>query len=94
MDLGNTIKELRKKKKKSQMSLAESSGITQTYLSLIEANKRVPTFNILEKISNALGISAPILIFYSMGDNDVPEDKKELYKILGPFFRKMIEKII
>ena len=50
MDIGNTIKEQRKRRKIQQQDLAERSGISQTYLSQIEGGSRVPTIDVLERL--------------------------------------------
>jgi len=49
MDL-KILKEIRKGKKINQTNLAKSIGITQTYLSLIETNKRNPSIEMVENI--------------------------------------------
>ncbi len=49
MDL-KILKEIRKGKKINQTNLAKSAGITQTYLSLIETNKRNPSIELVENI--------------------------------------------
>ena len=44
------LKEIRRGKKINQTNLAKSVGITQTYLSLIETNKRNPSIEMVENI--------------------------------------------
>ncbi len=93
MEFGTIIKETRKKKNISQGSFAESLGISQTYLSLIEKNKKKPSFDLLDEISKALNI--PVYYFMFKGlevDKDVPKEKREAYKQISPIIGSMIEK--
>ena len=66
MDLGITIKNIRKQKKQTQSEFAASCGITQTYLSQIESNQREPNLSTLKLISNGLNVPLPILFFLSL----------------------------
>ena len=54
---GKNIELWREKNKLSQRECAELLGITQAYLSEIEANKKVPSVLLLEAISNKTGKS-------------------------------------
>lgn len=55
-NIGNRIKELRTEQGLSQEQLALSSGITTTYLGLLERNLKNPTVKVLEQICSALHI--------------------------------------
>ena len=56
MTIGDKIRKIRIEKNMSQKKLANLTGISQTYISKIEENKRQPTFSKMVKIANALGI--------------------------------------
>ena len=56
MQVGDRIKFFRKKRKFSQYNLSRVSGVSQSYLSALEANEKSPTVNTLKKICRALGI--------------------------------------
>lgn len=56
-NIGNRIRELRTEQGLSQEQLALSSGITTTYLGLLERNLKNPTVKVLEQICNALSIN-------------------------------------
>jgi transcriptional regulator with XRE-family HTH domain len=47
----------RKAKRWSQKKLADKAGISQTYISELEAEKKQPTIPIVEKLASALGVS-------------------------------------
>lgn len=55
--IGKRIRELRIKKRLSQEQIALKAGITTAYLGQIEREEKNPTVKLVEKISNALGLS-------------------------------------
>ncbi len=60
-NIGSIIKDRRIKKGVSQNELANIAGITQTFLSLVEHGKRIPSYDVLKKIAKALGENASYL---------------------------------
>lgn len=56
------IKEVRLSKNLSQMELAKKSGISQSYLSELESNKKSPTLRLLCKIAEALNVQPEELV--------------------------------
>jgi len=48
---------LRNEKKWSQKKLSEMAGVSQTYISELEAGKKHPTVPIAQKLATALGVS-------------------------------------
>ncbi|MCF6263879.1 MAG: helix-turn-helix domain-containing protein [Xanthomonadales bacterium] len=62
MKLGEKIKLLRTEKSLTQPELADKAGIEQSYLSKLENDKAVPSFDIINRISMALGLSGMGLI--------------------------------
>lgn len=89
MDLGNIIKNIRKQKKLTQKEFASSCGITQTYLSQIESNHKDPNISVLKNISEKLDIPLPILFFLSLTDDDIQENKKNIFKMLNPLIKNL-----
>lgn len=57
-NIGSIIRERRVKKKISQSELASKAGITQTFLSLVEHGKRVPSYEVLHRIAEEIGEKA------------------------------------
>jgi XRE family transcriptional regulator, regulator of sulfur utilization len=90
MNLGQSIKNLRKKKGQSQEEFARSCGITQTYLSQIENNLKDPNLSILKIISDKLATPLPILFFLSMTEEDVQEEKRQAFKIISPSVKSLV----
>ena len=60
--LGLNLKRIRTKKKMSQGDIARALEVHRAYVSGIETGKRNPTLATLEKLANALGISASELL--------------------------------
>lgn len=94
MNLGNTIKEIRKRKGLKQNELAEKSHITQAYLSKIESNSKEPTISSLKSIAESLNIPLPILFFHAMTIDDVEPQKRDAFQIIFPSLKGMIESFI
>lgn len=90
MEIGNTIKELRKKKKLSQTELARLCGISQTSLSQIETDVSRPSRKTLEHICQVLEIPEQLIYLLSLEKEDIPDDKKDLYPKLFPVVKDMM----
>lgn len=64
-DFGEGLKKLRKNKGYSQLELATDLTLDQSYLGLIERNKRIPSIDITISIVNYFGLS--VEDFYNIG---------------------------
>lgn len=93
MDLGKAIHNVRKKKNLSQSKFSNLLGIDQSYLSLIENNRKKPSIKLLERVSNETDLPLPILLFFSLSEEDVKDDKKELFNIMFPKIKEMVSVI-
>ena len=62
IELGKRIRFLRLERKWSQEDLALAAGINKNYLSDLERGMRNPTFEVLDKISTAFGMSLSQLL--------------------------------
>ena len=60
--LGKNLRELRREKSLSQEDLAHDANIHRTYISDLERGARNPTITIVEKLANALGVTASRLL--------------------------------
>ncbi len=90
MDLGNVIRNMRKKKDMTQNEFASLCGITQTYLSQIESNLKEPNLSTLRTISEKLNIPLPILFFLSMTEDDVNPKKRKAFEIVSPSVKSLV----
>lgn len=94
MDLGNTIKSIRKGKGIQQNTFAQLCKLSQTYLSQIENNQKEPNISTLREIAKNLKISLPILFFLSLDENDIPEKKRSAFEIIKPSLKALISEIL
>ncbi|MCB1073811.1 MAG: helix-turn-helix transcriptional regulator [Chlamydiia bacterium] len=90
MKLGQIISSVRKEKGYKQGVLAKELGITQTYLSQIERDKKEPNLSLLKKIANVLRIPLPIIFFFALEANDLPESKREIFNNIFPEAKDLI----
>lgn len=74
MSIGNTIRMFRVTANPKQSELAERSGISVSYLSLLENDKREPTLSTIEGICKGLGIHVFVFLFAAALPNDMPYD--------------------
>lgn len=90
MDLGQTIKSIRKQKGLKQNQFAELCDITQAYLSQIENNLKEPNLSTLKVISDKLETPLPILFFLSLDNKDVKPEKVEAFKMIAPSVKSLV----
>lgn len=91
MNLGTTIKDIRKKRGQTQTEFAASVGITQTYLSQIENNNKEPNLSTLKDISDKLDLPLPILFFLSLNEDDISPDKRKAFEIVNPSVKSLVD---
>ena len=60
--LGQNMKRIRAKKKMSQGDIARALEVDRGYISNIESGKKNPTLATIQKLANALGVSADKLL--------------------------------
>lgn len=91
MDIGNAVKQLRLQKGLNQTEFAEKCGLSQSYLSSIEKNRKEPTLTILKNIANSLSIPTPVLVFFALEEDDIVDDsKKKAFTQLIPSIKNLI----
>ena len=69
--MGQAIQRARNERGMSQQELSEKTGITRTFLSLIETGSRLPSYDTLRRISSSLGRDAnELLVEAKLDDYD------------------------
>jgi transcriptional regulator with XRE-family HTH domain len=69
-----TIRYLRQSKRLPQVALAKQVGISSSYLSQLEGDKREATVPLLRRLANALGAPSALLFAAALaGDAPLPE---------------------
>lgn len=94
MNIGDTLRMLRKKRGLSQQDVAEKSNISRTYISQIERGDRNPSIDILESIGTGLSIPFPIISFLSLDINSIPESRREDYLKIEPTIMRMLDEFL
>lgn len=84
MDIGKAIYYLRKQRGLKQYEFARICTISPTSLSLIENGSRNPSARTVKKISEYFGIPVPLIHLLGLEESDVPDSKKEIYKVIYP----------
>lgn len=93
LNLGNSLKELRKQKGISQQRLAELLECTQTHLSLVESGKKNFSSAMLDKLEEVTGIPAIVLMWRNLTVESISEEKQELFVQLKPALDTLIDTI-
>jgi transcriptional regulator with XRE-family HTH domain len=71
MDFGRSLRLCRASRGLSQRELAGMSGISVSYLSLLEKNLRDPALSVVEKIASALNVPVSILLFLGTDSGEI-----------------------
>ncbi|RSE62703.1 XRE family transcriptional regulator [Alcaligenes faecalis] len=77
MKIGKTLKLCRTAKDLSLETVSERAGISTSYLSRLENDKREPTLALINKVAEALEVPVPVIIFLASDEKDLKHmDKK------------------
>lgn len=82
MNIGETILTLRKKQGLSQKELAQMAGMSANALCYIEKGYSFPSKDNIKAICRSLQVPAGYLLLKSLTDDDIPEDKLPVFKVL------------
>lgn len=88
MNIGNAIKTIRKKRGLTQGQLSDEVGMSTNAICNIETAKAWPPVETLNKIANALNVPQSYILLFSIEEEDVPEDKRLLFRILAEPLKK------
>ena len=90
MNIGNAIMMLRKEQKISRVKLAERSDLSITALYNIENNLSFPSKETIDRLCASLDIPVSYLMFYSITEEDIPEEKRESFRFLQEPMKKFL----
>ena len=91
--LASNLKLFRKMRHMTQEQLAEKAGTSTTYIGTIEIGQKFPSKNMIEKISNALGVES-IQLFQTSHTLPIKQkafDKSSLSKALMKNIKDAVE---
>lgn len=90
MKVGRAIKKWRNIKGINQVQLAQKAGITQSYLSLVEQDKKTPTLKTINSICDAFEIPTPVLMLMAIDKEELTPQKREIYEVLYPNIEQLM----
>ncbi|MCK4664191.1 MAG: helix-turn-helix transcriptional regulator [Bacteroidales bacterium] len=90
MELGRIISLLIKKRNLTQVKVAEKIGKSTTALSQIIKGTYNPNPDTLNKICEVLEIPLPIMYFLTISEEDIPEDKIEMFRFFEPTIKDFL----
>lgn len=80
-NLGRRLRELRLKRNLTQEGVAEKTGLSVTFVGLIERGVNIPSVKTCNKIARALGVSLDELFYFQQRDIKSDMIKSIVYKI-------------
>lgn len=94
MHIGTSIKTIRKQKKLTQKELASMCGISAHALCNIEKGVTFPAKETINKICQSLAIPESYLLLFSLTEEEIPEDKRILYRTLcEPLKKELLDSL-
>ncbi len=78
MQVGESLKKLRNRRSLTLEDVSTITGLSVSYISCLERNKRNINFTTLEKIAKAISVPLPVIIFISASDDDFDQEDKTL----------------
>lgn len=82
MDLGMAIRQLRTKQDMTQTELAKRVGVNVNTVSSWETGKIFPPKSSIKRVCDALGVPTSFLLLSTVEQEDFPDDKKMLYRVM------------
>lgn len=87
MQLGERVRDTRRDQGKTQAELADEVGTSQSAISQIEAGERSPTYDMIRRLADALGVAPGYLMGGSVRGEDVdelsPEEEAHFRQLRG-----------
>jgi transcriptional regulator with XRE-family HTH domain len=83
MNIGTAIKTLRKQKRLTQEELGDKCDLSINALSQIETNSTFPQKSTIKAICSALEVPVSYLLFLSINDEDIPDEKRIAFNHLS-----------
>ncbi|MGE5606351.1 MAG: cupin domain-containing protein [Bacteroidota bacterium] len=82
--LGRRLRQLRQSKKFTLQQLAETTGLTASFISQVERNQTMPSVLAIQKISKALGTSVTYFFEESISESKIIVRKDQRKKLTIP----------
>lgn len=82
MEIGDSIRKLRIWREMTQKESAQRIGMSANALCAIELNRAFPSKETIVKVCRELDVPVGYLLFFALTEEDIPQDKRELFRIL------------
>lgn len=93
MNIGSALLKARKDNGLRQNVVAERTGLSQTYLSQIETGSKIPSIEVIEKLSKEYNMPFGIMMWNTLTEKDVRKSKLDIYRKLKPTVDNLINDI-
>ena len=90
MNIGYAIRFCRQQRRFSLADLASLTGLSASYISLLERGKRKPTFETLEVLSDKLGIPVSVLVFVGSNPDELSGVSPDIHEKLSAATLKLL----
>lgn len=92
MEIGNAVRELRRRKGWSQARLAKEAGLSLMTVFNTESDLTMPCRESFRKICRALGVREYTVLLYAINEKDIPKGKMALWRVFMKVAEELIEK--
>ena len=82
MEIGDSVRKLRMWREMTQKELAQRIGVSANALCAIELNRAFSAKETIMKICRVLNVPVGYLLFFALTEEDILQDKRELFRIL------------
>ncbi len=80
-ELGKTIRILRQAKAMKLSDVAQGSGVSVPYVSLLESGARQPSLDVIRRIATTLGVPSEALVVIGMGSYSLVSNDKRTVEL-------------
>lgn len=93
MNFGNVVKQCRESAGMNQKELAVKLKKSTTWICQIEKGRKTPSLDLLEEICKVCGVSLPVMMWFSVNEEDVPKEKRQHFWFIKPIIDAMIQSL-
>jgi transcriptional regulator with XRE-family HTH domain len=90
MDYAKAVRTCRAIRGWQQADLAREAGLSQSFVSLVEAGQRIPSARSLKRIARALRVPEGLLSLLAMEKKSLPIKSKQVYEDLGSALMRLL----
>lgn len=92
MNLGESIRSIRKETGMSQARLAGKAGLSCNAMNGIERGRNFPSMATLNRIAQSLEVPVSYILLFAVDDDDIPAPAREQVKLNMDYIKKVLMK--